>query len=736
MRYPIMNNMASQTVNVPSLSGGVNLSDPLNLVDDNQMTEAKNLWYMDGNLKTRPAVKNCEREVASFKGHYKNNVFPAKLSEFIDGEKYTAFLGKNINVAYPNLRLNIVSGEKCIISAAGITNASDPNVSEAFFAGKPTLENGKGFYMLATTEKGYVKLYEVVDAEAAEAELQEITGDVDGKGLYTPTVYINGKMNMYSELPASEGEEYAAASFFEGYSAFSDAWAAYCYTSDGISSSLDLPVSFYGDTVYIEYNVLVGSEIKTYTFGPVVCNQIPTVSCNEDSKYAVGINGDLRHIIFWEKNPDYSEGDTQTPEYLNFVAPSALGVYANNITVKLKKSENTNTVLAGMKFGTWFGGSAGGINGGTRLFLSGSEKNKNLLAWSDLDNPTYFSENNYAYVGAATQRITALEKQSDMLVIFKENELFYTVYVEGESYSAKDVRDGKVIDVTTLSATFPMIQIHSELGCNIPSSIKLCGDRLVWACKDRHVYMLKSANQYSNCNISPISKMIDRALAKVTDDELNNAKACMYKGHYLLSFGTKTFVLNYDYYYFRNLPSYSDSNRAQKKLMWYLWELPEFDDKVYSWDYISTTDECYILVCHDNDSTGSVVAVHMFDDTVNYDSVQSLENKAYPIKSVLQTKLFDFGIPERFKKIEQVYMGFGEKTEKARIEYVTDRGRVDGGIVEIGGESDEYSPEYIKTKRFLPAVNRALKFGIRLESEGRIALDEILIKYKFMGVTR
>ena len=78
----------------------------------------------------------------------------------------------------------------------------------------------------------------------------------------------------------------------------------------------------------------------------------------------------------------------------------------------------------------------------------------------------------------------------------------------------------------------------------------------------------------------------------------------------------------------------------------------------------------------------------------------------------------------------------GEKAGETQINYITDSGTLDGGVVEINSESNDYSVEYIKTKRFLPCVNRALRFGVKLECKGRVAVDGIMIKYKTMGVTR
>lgn len=742
MKYPAIGKMQSRAVSVPALTGGVNLLDPLSLVDDNQLTDMKNLWYQNGALRTRPAVRAGQTfdEGGAVMGV--TEVYSTNLSQFMDGEKYTLLVKKTGEGVSKEGTIEVIA-----VGAAGRLFSSSTYFSvmpesEVFYAGQPTLENGTGIYMLATVADGEVELYEMTETGDTRT-LTKLTGD----DLYQPTVYINGKMDSFTSISTAEDAEYAPASFFEGYSAFSDAWNVFTYTSDGASYLLTPPVKLSeAKAFYFEYTDPDDGE--KYTFGPVehtVTNDVTLdVPCNEKPEYYAVFQFKLNWIGIW--TTDSASIDQR------ILIKSALGIMANNVVIKLK-FKVTDSMLSGMRIATWFGGSAEGISGGTRLFLAGSEDKKNLLCWSDVNNPTYFSENNYAYIGEASQRITALAKQSEMLVIFKENELFYTAYTQGDTISANDVINGAVVDVSASAAVFPMIQIHSEIGCDIPESIQLCGDRLVWACRDRHVYMLRSANQYSTCNISPISSMCDRALAAVTEAELGRVRSCIYNGHYLLAFGGKVFVLNYDYYYFKNLPAYSDSKRSQRKLIWYLWEIPDDPAELFS-VFLSSGDTCSIVAAYayyPESGGAQYTEYRLYELTEEIDEDRylklmqyqmdteffaSLELQSAPIQSMLQTKLFDFGMMERFKKIEQIYIGFGETAGEVRMTYVTEGGRKEHGVFFLHGTGDDYAPEYIQMKRFLPGVTRALKFGVRLECAGRVAVDGILIKYKPMGVTR
>ena len=56
MQYPSMNRNRAYRVTIPQLNGGVNYAVPPHLIEDNQLSDAENMWYKDGRLQTRPAL--------------------------------------------------------------------------------------------------------------------------------------------------------------------------------------------------------------------------------------------------------------------------------------------------------------------------------------------------------------------------------------------------------------------------------------------------------------------------------------------------------------------------------------------------------------------------------------------------------------------------------------------------------------------------------------------------------
>lgn len=60
MRFPKLREGSQYRVTIPALCGGVNLNDAPNLVEDDQLTDVKNMWWKDQALRTRPGLYTDE----------------------------------------------------------------------------------------------------------------------------------------------------------------------------------------------------------------------------------------------------------------------------------------------------------------------------------------------------------------------------------------------------------------------------------------------------------------------------------------------------------------------------------------------------------------------------------------------------------------------------------------------------------------------------------------------------
>ena len=777
-------------VTVPTLSGGVNLEDALHLVDDNQLTDCKNVWYKDGFLQTRPGLKNNPIDFDDFGVEVEDG---ALEHFFVQNDVYIDDILYKVEwvINGTNAKINFYCTENVVNASKHFEITEDTFTGEmqqglkflslAVYNGKPTIDinrengtiKGKGVYIYATFEGDYVFLFELVD-ELVNDKNTEKFQFIEPGYLYSPEVYLNGKSEQYAELPADVKAEYAMPTLYEGYSAISNAWSRYEFTTDAEGNSFVLPDSYVNCLIQFEYtDPRSGGVRKSGSFkieptsynndgsvkewdiydkdGNVVeygtvfkdvtgTTRSGSVSAVEDGDISFSVDAIIdKRIHFWIKKEFVEKLEATDKEYYDFCFRNALGVTTNNLVVKLRPIPATyadktarKSNLPRMKIADTFGSASKGVHGGSRIFVAGSSgKRKSLLAWSDVNNPTYFSENNYVYVGNTSSQITAIEKQENMLVIFKKGEMFYTVAAEGTDYTYESLKAGGIVDVSTLDNTFPIIQISSTVGCDKPYTVRLCGNRLVWA-DGNQIYMLRSANQYSNVNVSVISNMLGTLELSV------NSSAVAYKGYYVLLSQNKLYLLNYDQYYFNSLPSYSDTKKANRKLQWHIWEAPK---RGYGRSLLISDNESlaiYSVLFGEDEYKNLVRTTPMlfaFNEEKNTDDVLG-ETTEQAIESVVQTKMFNFGSMERFKSIEQMYVGFGKDESNVRIEYLTESGTLSEIAFPIDHTDNLNSPKFIKTKRFLPCVKRALSFGVRFTATGKFVLDSILIKFKYMGAKR
>lgn len=774
-------------VSVPALSGGVNLADALNLVDDNQMTDCKNVWYKDGFLQTRPGIQKTNQDLTQIESDSKT-LIPQyiKNSVYIDDVEYKGMyvisdeeIGIDkfqsvvtidffaVESAVDENSTTSVSNKRFVIKETDFFSEGTMNFTFnglAFYNAKPTVKEkvtitvqgskveaentGKGLYAYASFSGDYVFLFELIERKYPDNTTEELFAFLNSNELYAPYVFINGKSEEFYTLSANVQKEYAPSTDFEGHSAITNAYACYCFTTDARGNSFVLPDDFNNCRITIEYtdpstgrvyksaevSIEDDSDAQMVLIFDSVYGTIGTGS-NPPENYTpvyFSTNYQDKKIYFYTK----VDGENKLFNFRN-----ALGILANNLKILIRTlpsayEKRPKSNFARMTVSSSFGSDSEGVMGGNRIFLSGSSgAKKNMIAWSDIDKPTYFSENNYMHVGDSSQQITNIQKQDNMLVIFKTNELFYTVKITGSSYTAEDVIAGKFMDVATLDSTFPLIQISDQIGCDKPLSVKLCGNRLVWAHKN-NIYMLRSANQYSTANVAVISNMLGKL------DLSNNSSATTLLGHYALLSRGNIYLLNYEQYYFNSLPQYSDSQKANRKLQWYIWNVP-----ISGHGKSMLFSDSESLMIHSafglaNDTTIKPV-VNCFDEkfavdkiaTPNQDTNQIEENE-HEIETVVQTKMFDFGAMERFKSIEQMYVGFGKKTSEIALEYLTENGTLQKLGFDVAEEVTLRSPEFVTTKRFLPGIKRALRFGVRITAKGKLVLDGILIKFKYMGVKR
>ncbi|MBQ8741092.1 MAG: hypothetical protein IJY79_06040, partial [Clostridia bacterium] len=393
---------------------------------------------------------------------------------------------------------------------------------------------------------------------------------------------------------------------------------------------------------------------------------------------------------------------------------------------------------------TWFGGAANGINGGSRLFLCGNteEKEKNLIMWSGVNNPLYFNENCYAYVGDKSQAVTAFGQQGENLIIFKESSTYYSYYATNSEIDAEALINQSVVDYEVNSEYFPIVQLNNTIGCNCPDTVQLCRNRLVWTDNDGTVYVLLTKNEYSERNIYIVSSMIEQKLSKEIAAELKTAVACDFDGHYVLIVGNHAYVMDYNSYGYQYIHSYSKSEDGNAMIPWYYWEFPKNADFSVR-RYCPFGNFIIALECDTTLNAFSIISSALnaknFSGNDNYLVVvdryeNEISNKTEKIRCRLQTKLFDMRAPHHSKNIEKVVVGFGNNGgDEITVGLVSNVGTETESVVLASGDTDESDAAYISVKSFYPCARSVRSLGVSLECQGLLTVDSLSLQYRLLG---
>lgn len=118
------------------------------------------------------------------------------------------------------------------------------------------------------------------------------------------------------------------------------------------------------------------------------------------------------------------------------------------------------------------------------VVMSGSEAQPNAIFWSGNDengaNPAYFPIEQYNLVGEHDDPITAFGRQQNKLVIFQKRRTSSATY----DFTTVDDR---------LTVSLNVMTINDKIGCDIPNSVQLVENNLVWANSRQGVMYLKDS---------------------------------------------------------------------------------------------------------------------------------------------------------------------------------------------------------------------------------------------------
>ena len=730
MIYPSMRGKQSARISIPLLSGGLNVSRQATEIFDNQLTECTNMWFSDGVLKTRPGVE-CN-------SYYAND-------KMVDTGIKISYNGKRLRVyrIIKEKEIGILFYDDNGTAINGTSFSVDGTVKSAVFAGH--LSASKQYiycyYSYSKDEKLLcgVQRFKIDEGKyGTEIEIEDLT-DIETYGgeYYEPIVIVNNDFTNDGSVTGTT---------FEGYNLLNGKHKILCTSKDDEEDSNYLHAYIPSEQ---KEGASITVEFYTKKWGYqkfVVDGQSGVWDADFGKDNIIGELDEKYKSLYvrFENKSHYDAQYSQLTIAAIFTEGNGEGIGAgsgsSNVILHLERDVDTADKVCCNTQAVWYGGSTGGISGGSFLFMAGAEPNK--LIWSDVDNPLYFPENNYLRVGSDSEKITKLAKMGNNLVIFKEHSVYIATCVEGEGVTVEQLSSGAVTDVTSYAATFPTANINDDIGCDLPETVQLCRNRLVWANSTGKVYQIVTHSMTSERNIYAISgnieKLIKQELKKIDNPKLT-ASATNWQGYYLLSLGNKTvFVMNYDNYGFTNIYSYSKTDDAESRIEWYKWEfvydvvnvanvsenvlITVRGKRLYGYD---TEPNTYNWVCRLNELSA-------YDNyLVGSTSLEKVDMLDIPCS--FATKWFDFGMMDYYKSIEQLYLTAGsEKGGDITLSYITQRGTVGERIIGLEAETPD-NENFIKTYRQLPMQKRLRHFGLKISSQGQFVFGGFVIKFKVMG---
>lgn len=705
MRLPIMRKQKAHILSLPDLSGGLNMRDGISEVLDNQLTDCKNMWWKDGLLKTRAAMIQNDSKI--------------NLGDAAEGSA-------------PKIRqhncYNTVSGVKAQLCSVVYDNKINFfwNYGKSISAVASIEETPSSYFVCQYSDTLYCFTNKRVIYKA-EIESAGWT-KVEEKDYYTPLIATSCK--KIAKTNASTQEALANGVMIEGFNILSD---YYKMSFNSYNPEIVTEENQSHDMRYHIAESIAKSKYKdktvtaVYTKEGVDYTHTVVLSGESNASEEGNIGKDGLKMKVWRNSVSFWDKDGNIAK-ISEGGENDLIITAPYITSTAEKDK-----IFGMKRCEWFGGGTAGLSGGTRLFLCGNTKkgNSDLVVWSGLNNPLYFPENSYFNVGNETGAVTGFGKQSDKLIIFKENETWFTQYAQNTNITAQDLINQNVIDYASSSVYFPLTQINSNIGCPYPDTIQLCRNRLVWLGNNNGVYTLVSESQYNERSIFSVSEMVSRKIEEIGVD--SKACACDWNGYYCLLLGNNILLMDYNCYGYTHVASYSKQDDANIHIPWYSWEITNVHKLAVIGNYLSAVN---II-----DIGGKFYAIsYYFNAKGTADKLLDKESGKYitsAISSSFTTKIFDFGLPHRRKNIEQINLQIGNNGGvPINLFFVTENGTEQSEVIPSGNELNNYTAGYIDSRAVFPCIKQVLRFGIKIECMGTLAVDSVILKYRTLGGAR
>ena len=248
-----------------------------------------------------------------------------------------------------------------------------------------------------------------------------------------------------------------------------------------------------------------------------------------------------------------------------FVKPPPVKNPPVNNTVEITYSkENADAMKAILDcpYATVYGGSQN-----VCIVMGGSTKQPNAYFWNGNDsvgmNETYWPMSFYNLAGDTEDAVTGFGKQYGTLVIFKERSLGKS------SFSVESVDDRDSISLTYTA-------INAKIGCDLPWTIQLIDNNLVFCNTDGGVHVIRDSNSALENNVECLSRNVNGTAQRpglLEDVRVQGTPVAFDDGnHYWVVANGHAYLWDYllssqrdpSWFYFTNIPAVAFFRTVEK----------------------------------------------------------------------------------------------------------------------------------------------------------------------------
>lgn len=180
-------------------------------------------------------------------------------------------------------------------------------------------------------------------------------------------------------------------------------------------------------------------------------------------------------------------------------APPVTDPPTNNTVVITYAKENAdaNAAIMDCPYAVTYGGT-----GDLCVVMGGCEAQPNAFFWNGNNiamDASYFPMNQYQLAGDTDDPVMGFGKQQSFLVVFKKRSV-------GRAKMSTAEIDGRIV------VEMPYVPINDRIGCDLPWSIQLIDNNLVWCNTDQGVHVLKDSSYAYENNIECFSTKVNDGL--------------------------------------------------------------------------------------------------------------------------------------------------------------------------------------------------------------------------------